>query len=53
MGSVIEINDTLQLTNEQGFPAELVYEQHKNKPFTAQEQAFDLMDRRPDKNFFI
>lgn len=37
MGSFIEINDTLQLTNEQGFPSELDYEKHKVKPFTAKD----------------
>ncbi len=35
MGSFIEINDTLQITTEQGFPAELDFETHKTKPFTA------------------
>lgn len=35
MGSLIEINDTLQLTTEQGFPVELDYEKHKTKLFTA------------------
>ncbi len=34
MGSNIEINDTLQISLEQGFPKELDYEKHKNKPFT-------------------
>jgi hypothetical protein len=33
MGSYIEINDTLQITKEQGFPKELDYSQHKLKPF--------------------
>lgn len=33
MGSFIEINDTLQISKEQGFPEELDYEQHKIKPF--------------------
>lgn len=28
MGSFIEINDTLQITSEQGFPTELNYEKH-------------------------
>ena len=31
MGSFIEINDTLQISKEQGFPEELDYEQHKIK----------------------
>lgn len=35
MGSHIELNDTLQITTEQGFPAELTLEQHLKKPFTA------------------
>jgi hypothetical protein len=34
MGSFIEINDTLQLTKEQGFPAELNIETHLKTPFT-------------------
>lgn len=32
MGSFIEINDTLQLTIEQGFPIELDYQKHLQKP---------------------
>lgn len=32
MGSNIIINDTLQITTEQGFPKELNYEIHKEKP---------------------
>lgn len=34
MGGLIEINDTLQLTREQGFPKELNIEKHRRKPFT-------------------
>lgn len=33
MGSFVEINDTLRITKEQGFPGELVYEIHKKTPF--------------------
>ena len=33
MGSYIELNDTLQITTEQGFPKELNLEQHLKKPF--------------------
>jgi len=33
MGSFIEINDTLQLTKEQGFPAQLNLERHLKKPY--------------------
>ena len=35
MGSFIELNDTLQITSEQGFPKELSLEKHRRKPFTA------------------
>ena len=35
MGSFIELNDTLQISKEQGFPKELDYELHKLKPSTA------------------
>lgn len=37
MGSYIETNDTLQLTVEQGFPPELVLENHLETPYTAQQ----------------
>ena len=39
MGSFIEINDTLQITKEQGFPLELVYEKHKTHPYKAEDFA--------------
>jgi len=31
------LNDTLQITREQGFPAELDYERHQKNPFTAKD----------------
>ncbi len=34
MGSSVEINDTLQLTKEQGFPKELVLEKHFKNNYT-------------------
>ena len=37
MGSFFETNDTLQLTDEQGFPKELNYQKHKVKPLTAKD----------------
>lgn len=37
MGSIIEINDTLQITKEQGFPEELNLEKHLQKPFKAED----------------
>lgn len=44
MGSFIELNDTLQITNEQGFPAEFDYEKHKTKPFRAEDFADRLFE---------
>ncbi len=35
MGSFIEMNDTLQITREQGFPKELDLNKHKEKPYSA------------------
>lgn len=35
MGSYIETNDTLQISREQGFPVELDYEKHSEKPLSA------------------
>ncbi len=37
MGGFIEINDTLQITKEQGFPPELNLEQHLQKPYRAED----------------
>ena len=36
MGSYIEINDTLQISREQGFPDDLKLEQHLESPYTAE-----------------
>lgn len=64
MGSFIEINDTLQLTAEQGFPSELIYERHKVKPFLIKDfenQIFEFKDKSkvriyklpPVRNFLV
>jgi len=37
MGSYIELNDTLQITTAQGFPAELALEKHVKNPISADE----------------
>ncbi len=50
MGSFIEINDTLQITKEQGFPAELVYETHLLKPFTAEQFAGKIFSFKNKKD---
>ena len=64
MGSLIEINDTLQLTKEQGFPEELDYEKHKAHPYTAKDfesRIFEFKDKPkiriyqipPVRNFLV
>ena len=64
MGSFIELNDTLQLTREQGFPVELDLEKHKQKPFTADDfsgrifafhdkPAVRLYQAPPVRNFLV
>lgn len=50
MGSYFEINDTLQLTKEQGFPEELDYDIHKNSPLPVEDfkdKVFEFKDK-PD-----
>ncbi len=37
MGSFIEINDTLRITKEQGFPEELDIERHLETPYTLED----------------
>ncbi len=37
MATFVELNDTLQLTKDQGFPKELNLEKHLNTPFTAKD----------------
>ncbi|MFA7254252.1 MAG: hypothetical protein WC107_06915 [Patescibacteria group bacterium] len=37
MGSFFELNDTLQITKEQGFPVELNFEKHKENSYTAKD----------------
>ena len=37
MGALIEINDTLHITREQGFPSELDLSQHLASPFTIED----------------
>lgn len=36
MGSIVELNDTLQITREQGFPSELDFDTHRINPLTAE-----------------
>jgi len=37
VGSIVEINDTLQITREQGFPRELDLKKHLKKPYKAKD----------------
>lgn len=64
MGSCIEINDTLQISIEQGFPIELNYEKHKIKPFETSnfsDKIFEFKDKAqiriykipPVRNFLV
>ena len=63
MGSYVEVNDTLQITREQGFPEQLKYEEHVKKPFVAEEfkdVVFEFKDkpgirifRRPPVRIFL
>jgi hypothetical protein len=39
MGSLIEINDTLRISKDQGFPAELTLERHLDTPWHTDELA--------------
>jgi len=65
MGSFIEINDTLQITTEQGFPEDILnYEKHQENPYTledVQEKIFEFKDKKdlrvykahPIRNFLV
>jgi len=64
MGSFIELNDTLQITKEQGFPPELDLEKHLQTPFTVEDfkdKIFEFHDKPdvriyklpPVRNFFV
>jgi len=61
---MIELNDTLQITKEQGFPEELDYEKHKIKPFVSSDfegKIFEFKDKPkirvyqtpPVRNFLV
>jgi hypothetical protein len=64
MGSQITINDTLQITKEQGFPSELNLEKHLDNPFKAEDfkdKIFEFKDKEdiriyqapPVRNFLV
>jgi len=55
MGSYVEINDTLQLTKEQGFPCnEINLERHLEKEYTAKDfegKIFEFYDKPNIRNY--
>ncbi len=64
MGSIVELNDTLQITSEQGFPIELDFEKHRKEPFKVEDfegQVFEFHDKSgvriyqlpPVRNFLV
>ncbi|HVU75904.1 MAG TPA: hypothetical protein VHD38_03690 [Candidatus Paceibacterota bacterium] len=64
MGSIVEINDTLQITSAQGFPVELDYELHKRNPIQLEmiaDKVFEFKDKPgiriyqapPVRNFLV
>ena len=64
MGSQIEINDTLQLTRAQGFPSELILEEHLKNPIKTEgfsEKVFEFKNKDgvriykipPVRNFLV
>ncbi len=56
MGSMIELNDTLQITKEQGFPEELNYEKHKLHPYTAEDfkdKIFEFKNKPNIRNYHM
>lgn len=55
MGSILEINDSLQLTTEQGFPADLFdLKRHRRKPITLADVGNRLFsfEGKPRPRFF-
>ena len=64
MGTYIEINDTLQLTIEQGFPKELILEEHEKNNFKLEnfsDRIFEFKNKKgirlfkapPVRNFLV
>ena len=64
MGSIVEINDTLQIDAEQGWPSELNLEEHLSNPYTLEAvkgKVFEFKDKPririykqpPVRNFLV
>lgn len=56
MGSYVEINDTLQITKEQGFPKKLDWKQHIVKPYDAEQfkdKVFEFKNKPNIRNYHM
>ena len=56
MGTYIEMNDSLQITKEQGFPKELDINKHKLNPYTAEQfkdMIFEFHDKPNIRNYHM
>ena len=56
MGSYIEMNDTLQITKEQGFPEELDWKKHKITPYKAEQfedKLFEFINKPNVRNYHM
>lgn len=57
MGSFIELNDTLQITTEQGFPADILnLERHRKNPITVkelEEKVFEFHNKHGARIFHL
>lgn len=56
MGSIVKLNDTLQITKKQGFPEELNYEKHKIHPYKAEDfegRVFEFKDKPQIRNYHM
>ena len=54
MGSVIEINDTLKISKERGFPKDLALEDHVNNPESSRRfVGSDFIFCNKDKRYYI
>ena len=54
MWSYVEINDTLQITKEQGFPKELKIKEHLRKPYNAEmfkDKVFEFTNKPSIRNY--
>ena len=56
MGSYIEMNDTLQITKEQGFPEKLNWKEHINTPYKAEKfenMVFEFKNKPGIRNYHM